>query len=349
LQVKVVLFSEIEALTILRLHTLNEKVELFMKKDKILVTGAGGQIGTVLVQTLRQSYGEANVIASDLRELSDPNFAQLNVTDANKMAEIVKKEKVTQIYHLAAILSATGEKKPRFTWDVNMNGLFNILEVARSFNLSKIYFPSSIAIYGPQTPKDNTPQNAYFDPTTVYGISKLTGEMWSEYYFNRYGMDIRSLRYPGLISYEAMPGGGTTDYAVDIFYKAVQDEVFECFLEADTRLPMMYMPDAIRATLELMEAPKNSIKVRTSYNLSGMNFTPAELASEIQKHIPKFKMNYQIDELRQKIANSWSDTIDDSAARNDWNWKENYDLAAMTADMVKNIRKKMLHLENSMV
>jgi nucleoside-diphosphate-sugar epimerase len=320
-----------------------------MKKDKILVTGAGGQIGTVLVQTLRQSYGEANVIASDLRELSDPNFAQLNVTDANKMAEIVKKEKVTQIYHLAAILSATGEKKPRFTWDVNMNGLFNILEVARSFNLSKIYFPSSIAIYGPQTPKDNTPQNAYFDPTTVYGISKLTGEMWSEYYFNRYGMDIRSLRYPGLISYEAMPGGGTTDYAVDIFYKAVQDEVFECFLEADTRLPMMYMPDAIRATLELMEAPKNSIKVRTSYNLSGMNFTPAELASEIQKHIPKFKMNYQIDELRQKIANSWSDTIDDSAARNDWNWKENYDLAAMTADMVKNIRKKMLHLENSMV
>lgn len=320
-----------------------------MKKDKILVTGAGGQIGTVLVNTLRQHYGEANVIASDLRELSDPNFAQLNVTDGKRMAEIVKKEKVTQIYHLAAILSATGEQKPRFTWDVNMNGLFNVLEVSRSFNLSKIYFPSSIAIYGPETPKDNTPQNAYFDPSTVYGISKLTGEMWSEYYFNRYGMDIRSLRYPGLISYEAMPGGGTTDYAVDIFYKAVQDEVFECFLEADTRLPMMYMPDAIRATLELMEAPKDNIKVRTSYNLSGMSFTPAELANEIQKHIPTFKMNYKIDALRQKIANSWSDSIDDSAARKDWNWKEEYDLTAMTADMVKNIRKKLLHLENSMV
>lgn len=311
-----------------------------MKKDKILVTGAGGQLGTVLIKVLRNIFGEEQVIASDLKAMDDPYFEVLNVTDGDRMAEIVRRHGITQIYHLAAILSATGELKPRFTWDVNMNGILNVLEVARTFNLDKVYSPSSIAVYGKNTPIDNTPQYTVLDPSTVYGISKLAGELWSDYYFNRYGLDVRSLRYPGLISYEAPPGGGTTDYAVDIFYKAVQGEVFECILEADTRLPMMYMPDAIRATLELMEAPLEQVSIHSSYNINAMSFTPAEIAAEIRKHLPDFKMDYKIDELRQKIANSWSDTIDDSFARNDWGWKEAYNLEAMTKDMLENVGAK---------
>lgn len=315
-----------------------------MRKDKILVTGAGGQIGTVLVKTLRDQLGESQVIASDIKELDDPNFVQLNVTNAQQMNELVKNKAITQVYHLASILSATGELKPRFTWDVNMMGLLNVLEAARIFGLDKVYAPSSIAVYGSKTPIENTPQDTVLNPSTVYGITKVAGEMWSDYYFQRYGVDVRSLRYPGLISYEAMPGGGTTDYAVDIFYKAVQDGTFTCFLEEDTQLPMMYMPDAIRATLELMEAPKDNISIRTSYNLGAMSFTPKELATEIQKHLPDFQMYYKVDALRQQIANSWSNTIDDSTARNDWNWKEAYDLSKMTKDMIVNIQKKLLVL-----
>ncbi|MGB0861969.1 MAG: NAD-dependent epimerase/dehydratase family protein [Saprospiraceae bacterium] len=316
-----------------------------MRKEKILVTGAGGQLGTVLVGALRNIWGVSNVLATDLRPISDEYSEILNVTDGQKMAELVQKHKITQIYHLAAILSATGELKPRFTWDVNMSGLLNVLEIGRTFGLSKIYSPSSIAVYGPNTPIENTPQQTVLDPTTVYGISKLAGELWSDYYYKKYGLDVRSLRYPGLIGYEAMPGGGTTDYAVDIFYKAIQENSFECFLGADTMLPMMYMPDAIRGTLELMEAPSDNISVRSSYNISAMSFTPAEIAREIQGHLPDFQMGYKVDDLRQNIANSWSDTIDDSAARQDWNWKEAYSLKDMTADMILNVGKKLKRME----
>ena len=316
-----------------------------MKKEKILVTGAGGQLGTVLVGALRNIWGASNVLATDLRPIEDDYSEILNVTDGQRMAELVQKHDITQIYHLAAILSATGELKPRFTWDVNMSGLLNVLEVGRTFGLSKIYSPSSIAVYGPNTPIDNTPQQTILDPTTVYGISKLAGELWADYYFKRYGLDIRSLRYPGLIGYESMPGGGTTDYAVDIFYKAIEDNRFECFLGADTRLPMMYMPDAIRATLELMDAPLANISVHSSYNISAMSFTPAEIAQAIKQHLPDFQMDYKVDDLRQKIANSWSDTIDDSTARQDWNWKEAYNLQEMTADMIKNVGNKLKQME----
>lgn len=316
-----------------------------MKKEKILVTGAGGQLGTVLVGVLRNIWGASNVLATDLRPISDDYFEVLNVADGERMAELVQKHNITQIYHLAAILSAVGELKPRFTWDVNMSGFLNVLEIGRTFGLSKIYAPSSIAVYGPNTPTDNTPQQTIFDPTTVYGISKLAGELWADYYFKRYGLDVRSLRYPGLIGYESMPGGGTTDYAVDIFYKAIQDNHFECFLGPDTRLPMMYMPDAIRATLELMEAPLANISVHSSYNISAMNFTPTEIAQAIRAHLPDFQIDYKIDDLRQKIANSWSDTIDDSTARQDWNWKEAYNLQEMTADMIKNVGKKLKQME----
>ena len=312
-----------------------------MRKDKILVTGAGGQLGTALVAALRQMYGAASVIATDLKMVEDPYFETLDVTDGHRMEELVRKHQITQIYHLAAILSAMGERKPRFTWDINMNGLLNVLEVGRVAGLSKIYFPSSIAIYGENTPVDHTPQQTIFDPTTIYGISKLAGELWADYYFKRYGLDVRSLRYPGLISYETLPGGGTTDYAVDIFYKAIEEGRFACFLEEDTRLPMMYMPDAIRATLELMDAPLENISIHSSYNLSGMSFTPNEIYQEIKRHLPHFEMSYEIDPLRQKIANSWSDTIDDSMARRDWGWKEAYDLESMTKDMLVKLKEKL--------
>ena len=312
-----------------------------MRKDKILVIGANGQIGIVLTHALREIYGNDNVLATDIRTsetLNEP-FEILDVLDIEGLSNIVKRYDITQIYHLAAILSANGEKNPRRTWDINMNGLFNILEVAKEFSLNKVFFPSSIAVFGTNTPKEKTPQFTFLDPSTVYGISKAAGENWSQYYFDKYQLDVRSIRYPGVISYQSMPGGGTTDYAVDIFHKAVQGIDFDCFLSEETCLPMIYMPDAIRATLELMEAPREKIKVRSSYNLAAMSFSPLEIVNSIQQHFPNFKVNYNPD-FRQSIADSWPASIDDSEARNDWNWKENYNINEMTKDMIIQLSKK---------
>jgi nucleoside-diphosphate-sugar epimerase len=252
----------------------------------------------------------------------------------------VNRQNVTQIYLLAAILSATGEKNPNLAWNLNMQGLLNILEIAREENLSKVYWPSSIAVFGPTSPKENCPQHTIIEPTTVYGISKFAGEFWCNYFFNKYGVDVRSLRYPGLISYKSPPGGGTTDYAVEIYHAAVEQSTYKCFLQPDTYLPMMYMPDAIRATIELMEAPSDKISIRTSYNVSAMSFSPAEIATEIQKHLPDFSIQYKPD-YRQTIANSWPKSIDDSFAQNDWGWKPNYDLSKMTTDMLANINREV--------
>jgi len=311
-----------------------------MAKDSILVIGAGGQIGTVLSEALIDIFGENQVVCSDINEPKNKRngvFEKLDVTDGNRLNEIVSKYKITQIYHLAALLSATGEKNPQLAWKINMDGLMNVLEVARNHQVSKIFHPSSIAVYGGRTPKKDTPQFCILEPETMYGITKKAGEDLGNYYYYKYGVDVRGVRYPGLISYQSLPGGGTTDYAVDIFHKAVAGENFECFLKADTRLPMMYMPDAIRGTLELMEAPLEKLSHHYAYNLSAMSFTPAEIAAEIQKHYPDFYISYNPD-YRQKIAESWVETIDDSVARNDWGWKHEYDLATMTADMIKNLK-----------
>jgi len=312
-----------------------------MRKEKILLVGANGQVGTVLTTALRELYGNDNVIASDIKESNYDNspFELLNILDGERLSQIVKTHRITQIYHLAAILSASGEKNPRRTWDINMSGLFNVLDVAKEENIDKVFFPSSIAVFGKTTPKYNTPQHTILDATTIYGISKDAGESWCQYYFLKYGLDVRSVRYPGVISYQSLPGGGTTDYAVDIFHKAVQGMDFECFLEKDTMLPMIYMPDTIRATCELMEAPLENIKVRTSYNLAAMSFTPKEIATEIKQHISKFNISYKPD-FRQAIADSWTATIDDSEARKDWGWKEEFDLAKMTKDMILQLGKK---------
>ena len=313
-----------------------------MNKEVILVIGANGQIGTVLSQALRDVYGISNVISSDLNPPKGNivgNFEKLDVLDGKRLLEIVKKYQVTQIYHLAALLSATGEKNPLLAWKVNMDGLFNVLEVAREQHIKKIFHPSSIVVFGGQTPKHNTPQYTVLEPRTMYGITKKAGEDLGNYYYEKYGVDVRGVRYPGLISYQSMPGGGTTDYAVDIFHKAVANHPFECFLKADTRLPMMYMPDAIRATLELMEAPVEKLSMHYAYNLTAMSFTPAEIAAEIQKHIPSFSISYKPD-FRQQIAESWIEDIDDSVARADWGWKHEYNLASMTADMLKNLQEK---------
>lgn len=312
-----------------------------MRTEKILLIGSEGQIGTVLSNSLREVYGIPNVITSDLnnpRTSVIGYFEKLDVLDGKRLLEIVKKHNITQIYHLAALLSARGEQNPRQTWDVNMNGLLNVLEVARQEKLHKVYFPSSIAVFGGQTPKKATPQFTVLQPETMYGITKEVGEHLSQYYFHKFGLDVRSLRYPGLISYQSLPGGGTTDYAVDIFHKAIAGESYECFLESDTRLPMMYMPDAIRATLELMNAPVEKISMHYGYNIRAMSFTPEELASEIQKHIPDFKITYKPD-FRQQIAESWVESMDDSYARNDWGWQEQYDMAAMVKDMIVNLKK----------
>jgi nucleoside-diphosphate-sugar epimerase len=312
------------------------------QKDKILVIGANGQIGTVLAQALRDAYGVSNVIAADIRQPHYSvigQFEKFDVLDSKRLVEIVRKHSITQIYHLAAILSAKGEQNPRQTWEINMNSLWNVLEVARQEKLHKVYFPSSIAVFGEGVSKGDTPQYSPLLPTTLYGISKTAGELLAQYYFQHYGVDVRSLRYPGLIGYQSPPGGGTTDYAVEIFFKAAAGENYTCFLKADTVLPMMYMYDAIRATLELMEAPAEKIKIRSSYNLHGMSFTPAELTAEIQKHLPNFQVDYQPD-FRQAIADSWVQSIDDSAARQDWGWQPKFDLSSMTSDMLKNLSKK---------
>lgn len=310
-----------------------------MKRERILVIGANGQIGSVLVDHLRKNYGDDHVIASDLREptLLKGNFVVLDATRSDALADVVRKNRITQIYHLAAILSAKGEQDPMNTWNINMQSFFNVLEVARTSEVKKVFYPSSIAVFGAHAPGINTPQWSPLDPLTVYGISKVAGENWAQYYFNRYGLDVRSIRYPGIISYQSMPGGGTTDYAVEIFHKAVHNEQFECFLKPDTRLPMIYMDDVLEGTLQLMEAPAANIKVRTSYNLSSMNFTPEELAFEIKKHRPEFTITYQPD-FRQAIADSWPDSIDDTQAREDWNWKPRYDLGRMTTEMLTKLQ-----------
>jgi nucleoside-diphosphate-sugar epimerase len=309
-----------------------------MKETRILIVGAGGQIGAVLTQALRQAYGADHVVASDLRPLAEQDgpTAVLNALDIQAMDEMVEAYRITQIYHLAAILSATGEKDPMWAWNTNMASLFNVLETARKRQLDKVYFPSSIAAFGREAAPENTPQYEALIPETVYGISKVAGELWGNYYYRRYGLDVRSLRYPGIIGYQSLPGGGTTDYAVDIYHYAVQNKPFSCFLKPDTRLPMLYMDDAIRATLELMEAPADRLTVRTSYNLAGMSFTPAEIAESIRKVIPDFQISYAPD-FRQAIADSWPGSIDDSQARADWGWKPAFDLDGMTRDMIKNL------------
>lgn len=312
-----------------------------MKKDIILVIGANGQLGTVLTQNLQVKYGKENVIASDLRDNPnfDGSFECIDATDINRILDVVDKYNVSQIYHLAAILSAKGEQAPLATWDINMKTLFNVLEVGRMKNLDKIFYPSSIAVFGDAAAVDNTPQDAFLNPTTVYGISKASGENWAQYYNSRYGLDVRSVRYPGVIGYQSLPGGGTTDYAVDIFHKAIQGEEFSCFLDENCDLPMIFMDDAIRATIELMEAPKENIKIRTSYNLAGVSFTPAQLVESILKYQPDFKCTYEPD-FRQAIAASWPNSIDDSAARNDWNWKHEFDLDKMTQTMLTKLKEQ---------
>ena len=315
--------------------------KLAMVKEKILVIGASGQIGVELTMALRKIYGNANVIASDLREQNPllegtGPYVSLDVMNKEMLHVQVIRQGITQIYLLAAILSATGEKNPGLAWNLNMQGLLNVLDIAREEKMHKVYWPSSIAVFGPTSPRQNCPQQTIIEPTTVYGISKYAGEFWCNYFFQRSGVDGRSLRYPGLISYKSPPGGGTTDYAIEIFHEALEEKKYSCFLGPDTYLPMMYMPDAIRATIELMEAPANKISIRTSYNISSMSFSPKEISAEISKHIPDFKMSYQPD-YRQAIADSWPQSIDDSVARRDWGWKEDFDLAGMTKDMLENL------------
>ena len=311
---------------------------------KILIIGACGQIGTELTQKLRSVYGVENVIASDIRKLNVPvvndgPFEVINALDFNQIEHLVEVHEITDVYLMAALLSATAEKNPAFAWDLNMNSLFHVLNLAKAGKIKKIFWPSSIAVFGPTTPRDNTPQYTIMEPSTVYGISKQSGERWCEYYHNKFGVDVRSIRYPGLISWTTLPGGGTTDYAVDIYYKALEDKKFTCFLSEETALPMMYMDDAIKATIGIMQAPVENVKIRSAYNLSAMSFTPSEIAKSIQKHIPEFTIDYEPD-FRQEIADSWPASIDDSKAREDWGWKNDYDLEKMTAVMLENLSKK---------
>ncbi|HEU4575690.1 MAG TPA: NAD-dependent epimerase/dehydratase family protein [Chitinophagaceae bacterium] len=313
-----------------------------MAKEKILVIGASGQIGVELTLALRDIYGAANVVASDLREENEllkgtGPYVSLDVMNKEMLHVQIIRQGITQVYLLAAMLSATGEKNPGLAWHLNMQGLLNVLDIAREEQLQKVYWPSSIAVFGPTSPKQNCPQQTIIEPITVYGISKYAGEFWCNYYHQRYGVDVRSLRYPGLISYKSAPGGGTTDYAVEIFHEALEEKKYTCFLKEDTYLPMMYMPDAIRATIELMEANADKISVHTSYNLSGMSFAPKDIAAEIKKHIPGFTISYEPD-YRQAIAESWPQSIDDAVARNDWGWKEQFNLEKMTRDMLQNLR-----------
>lgn len=313
--------------------------------NKIIVIGASGQIGSELTIELRQRYGDQNVIATDIRPASDEvmdsgPFEILDIMDENRVREIIKKHNIKTVYLLAALLSGTAEKNLKKAWDLNMKSLLLILEMAKEKVIDKIFWPSTIAVFGPTTPKIHTPQMTIMEPSTVYGISKQAGERWCEYYFNQFGVDVRSLRYPGIISYKTEAGGGTTDYAVEIFYGAVKDHHYRCFLKENTALPMMFMPDAIKAALDLMEADPSKIKIRSSYNLGAISFTPKEIAQEIKKHIPDFSITYQPD-FRQQIADSWPQSIDDSDARKDWGWKHQYDLSLMTDIMLKEIKKKL--------
>ena len=309
---------------------------------KILIIGACGQIGTELTHKLRMIHGTENVIASDIRKLNNDvvnsgPFEVVNALDFNQIEHLVEIHQITDVYLMAALLSATAEKNPAFAWDLNMNSLFHVLNLAKARKIKKIFWPSSIAVFGPTTPKEMTPQYTIMEPSTVYGISKQSGERWCEYYHHIFGVDVRSIRYPGLISWSTLPGGGTTDYAVDIFHKALNDGRYDCFLSADTKLPMMYMDDAINATIKIMEAPTEQIKIRSSYNLAAMSFTPETIAEEIKKHLPNFTISYKAD-FRQKIADSWPASIDDSQARSDWGWEHKFNLALMTTDMIDHLR-----------
>lgn len=339
-------FTTFETLTCLSLHPWIELVneqKMTMLKERILVIGASGQIGVELTLALRKIYGNANVIASDLREQNPllqgtGPYVSLDVMNKEMLHVQVIRQGITQIYLLAAILSATGEKNPNLAWNLNMQGLLNVLDIAREEKLHKVYWPSSIAVFGPTSPKIDCPQQTIIEPTTVYGISKYAGEFWCNYYFHRFGVDVRSIRYPGLISYKSAPGGGTTDYAVEIFHDALADKHYDCFLKENTYLPMMYMPDAIKATISLMEAPAKDITIRTSYNVGALSFSPKELAECIQQHIPDFTIAY-LPDYRQSIADSWPSSINDAVARKDWNWSPEYTLESMTQEMLENLQK----------
>lgn len=311
---------------------------------KILVIGACGQIGVELVAALREKHGSENVVASDIRDehsllRGTGPFAKLDVLDINVLREFIKKEKVAEVHLLAALISAVGEKNPKLGWDLNIGSLRNVLNLGVEEKL-KIFWPSSIAIFGATTPRKNTPQKTIIEPTTIYGVTKYTGELLCQYYHKKFGLDVRSLRYPGLISWKSDPGGGTTDYAIEIFHGALKDEKYTCFLKEDTYLPMMYMNDAIRATLQIMETPAEKLKTRMAYNLSAISFSPAEIAAEIKKHIPDFKIDYAPDH-RQAIADSWPESIDDSDARRDWGWRHEYDLPKIVAEMLENLKAKL--------
>jgi nucleoside-diphosphate-sugar epimerase len=314
--------------------------------QNILVTGACGQIGSELTLELRKRYGDDNVVATGHKTKPSDKLCQsgsfefIDVTRRETVEEVVKKYNIDTIYHLAAILSAVGEERPHLAWDVNINGLYNVLEVARERKMTRVFCPSSIAVFGPETPRDNTPQETVLRPTTMYGVTKVAGELLCDYYFKRFGLDVRGARYPGIISSETLPGGGTTDYAVEIFYEAIQHQRYTCFLREDTVLPMMYMPDCIKATIDLMEADLSRLKHHADFNLAAMSFSPADLVAEIKKHIPEFTCEYQPD-FRQAIADSWPMTIDDSAAREEWGWEPSYDLAAMTTDMLEKLGKRL--------
>lgn len=312
---------------------------------KILLTGALGQVGSVLGTALKKKFGDDQVVLSDIHDKGvNGIFELLDITDIARLREVVSKHNIDTVYHLAAILSAKGEEDPLWTWDLNMQGLFNVLELGKEKAVEKIFFPSSIAVFGKQSKLINAPQSSLTDPNTVYGISKVSGEYWCQYYHNKYGVDVRSLRYPGLIGYESLPGGGTTDYAVEIFHYAIKKKDYTCFLKADSCLPMMYMADAMRATIELMEADGENIKIRTSYNIAGFSVTPERLYNEIINYKPDFRVNYQAD-YRQGIADSWPNNIDDTEAMIHWGWKSNFNLKTMVKDMFVNLEK--IYLENS--
>ena len=313
-------------------------------QDKVLVIGSSGQIGSELVGELRSNYGNSNVIASDIVAsnqtiMGSGPFEILDVTDSNRLHEIVKKYDVTHVYLLAAILSANAEKKPKLSWDLNMKSLFNVLDLAKDKIIKKVFWPSSIAVFGPNTEKIKTQQYTITEPNTVYGISKLAGERWCEYYFNKYNVDVVSLRYPGLIGWKSNPGGGTTDYAVHIFHEAIKNKKYTSFLTKDTTLPMMYMADAIKATLKIMQADSDKIKIRSSYNIAGCSFSPEELANEIQSYIPDFKISYNKD-YRQEIADSWPDSLEDSLAKDHWGWQAEYNMRKLVKEMIENLNKK---------
>ena len=313
--------------------------------ERILVTGALGQLGTELVTELQKFHGKENVIATDihppLKDDFEGIFTTLDVLDRPSLIQLTRKYQFTQIYHLAAILSANAEKSPQLAWRINMDGLINILDLARELKISRVYWPSSIAVFGPDSPKDNTPQNTIMNPNTIYGVTKIAGEKLCAYYYQKYGVDVRSLRYPGLIGHKSLPGGGTTDYAVEIYHEALKNGHFTCPLNEDSKLPMMFMPDAVRATVELMQAERNNLTVDTSYNLAGISFTPAEIAKSIRAYIPDFQIKYKPD-FRQSIAASWPRSIDDSAAREDWKWKVAYDLKKMTDEMICHLSEQLL-------